>query len=78
MYYIMGVETKKGYKMNKETLIKEYKEKGYHYLGFVNYNQKAFNAYRESNKHEAIQVGHCIEVILLHDLKAIVECDFGD
>lgn len=64
--------------MNSEKIIKEYKDKGYTYVGCVNYNQKAYNAYQESNKHEAIRVGRCIEVVLLHDTKQIVEIDFGD
>lgn len=64
--------------MNKETIINQYILQGYEYLGCVNYNQKAFDAYRASNKHEAIQLGRCMELILLHDTKQIVECDFGD
>lgn len=62
--------------MTKEQIIKQYPE--YKYVGCVNYNQKAFDAYRESNKHEAIQIGGCREIILLHDIKQIVEIDFGD
>ena len=75
---IHTVKTKKGCKMNKEKIINEYAQQGYSYVGCVNYNQKAFNAYRESNKHQAIQIGNCLELVLLHDTKQIVEIDFGD
>lgn len=59
-------------------LIKKYEEEGYKYLGNVIFNEKAYNAYCESNKHEAIKIGRCLELVILHDLKAIVEYDFGD
>lgn len=62
--------------MNEEQVLKKYPD--YKYVGCVNYNQDAFNAYRESNKHEAIKIGKCLELIILHDIKKIVKCDFGD
>ena len=64
--------------MDKEKLINEFIVQGYEYIGCVNYNQKAFDAYRESNKHQAFKVGRCMEVVVLHDTKEIVEIDFGD
>lgn len=63
---------------DKNEILSKYKNQGYNYLGCVMFNQKAFNAYRESNKHEALKIGRCLELIVLHDLKAIVEYDFGD
>lgn len=62
--------------MNKEQILKEHPD--YEFVGCVNYDQKAFDAYRASNKHEAIKIGGCIEIVLLHDTKQIVEIDFGD
>lgn len=59
-------------------IIKTYEEQGYEFLGSVITKQKAFDAYQESNKHEAIKVGKCLEIVLLHDIKKIVEYDFGD
>lgn len=59
-------------------IIKKYEEQGYQFLGSVLFNQKAFDAYRTSTKHEAIKVGRCLELVLLHDIKKIVEYDFGD
>ena len=59
-------------------IIREYEKQGYQFLGSVLSNQKAFDAYQQSNKHEAIKVGRCLEVVLLHDIKKIVEYDFGD
>ena len=73
---ICGVETKKGCKMLE--IVKEYEKQGYQFLGSVLFNQKALDAYRKSNKHEAIKVGRCLEIVLLHDIKKIVEYDFGD
>lgn len=78
MYYIMCVKTKKDVKMNEIEIIKTYEKQGYEFLGSVITHQKAYDAYRESNKHEAIRVGHCLEIVLLHDIKKIVEYDFGD
>lgn len=62
--------------MTKEQILNEHPD--YKYMGCVNYNQKAYDAYRESNKIEKISTGRCLEVALLHDLKQIVEIDFGD
>ena len=62
--------------MEKEQILKNYPD--YTVMGCVNYQQKAFDAYRASNKHEAIKIGRCFELVLLHDLKQAVEIDFGD
>lgn len=59
-------------------IIKKYEEQGYQFLGSVLFSQKAYDAYQQSNKHEAIKVGRCLEIVLLHDIKKIVEYDFGD
>lgn len=64
--------------MNRDEILSKYRKLGYTYLGGVIYNQKAFDAYRESNNHEAFKIGRCLELVVLHDLKAIVEYDFGD
>lgn len=62
--------------MTREQVLKKYPE--YKFVGCVNYNQTAFDAYRESNKHEAFKVDRCMEMVVLHDLKQIVSLDFGD
>lgn len=62
--------------MTKEQIIQEHPT--YEFVGCVNYKQKAFDAYRKSNQHEAIKIGRCREIVLLHDTKQIVEIDFGD
>lgn len=59
-------------------IIQEYRAKGYRYLGWVNTNENAYKAYRESKDHESIVTGNCLRTVLLHDLKAIVEIDSGD
>lgn len=78
MIIISGVETKKGCKMTESEIIRKYEKQGYEYLGSVLFHQKAYDAYKQSNKHEAIQVGRCLEIVLLHDIKKIVQYDFGD
>ena len=56
----------------------EYRAKGYKYLGWVNTSEKAYNAYQESKQRETIETGRCLCIVLLHDIKAIIEIDSGD
>ena len=50
----------------------------YKYLGSVNWNEDAQKAYYKSEKHEQISIGRCLYMVVLHDLKAIVQVDSGD
>ena len=63
---------------NAYEIQQKYESQGYEYLGSVITCERAFNAWRESKKHEAFKIGRCLELLVLHDLKAIVEYDFGD
>lgn len=59
-------------------IIEEHKSKGYKYLGWVNTNEQAQKAYRNSKQREIIEFGRGLSVVLLHDTKQIVEIDSGD
>ena len=61
-------------------IISEYKDKGYKYLGWLNWfdNQKARDAYCNSKQREEIKFGRCLSIVLLHDTKEIVQIDSGD
>lgn len=66
----------------KEEVLREYEVKGYHYLGNVMVNSKAYNAYMKAiqsgKRPESVQIGRNLELLLIHDSKEIVEVDSGD
>lgn len=63
---------------NEFTIKQEYRAKGYTFVGSVNTNPKAYDAYQKSNNKESIEIGRCLHLVILHDLKAMVEIDSGD
>lgn len=63
---------------NERDVLREYEGKGYRYLGNVIVNKAAYDAYQKSKKHESINVGNNLDLVVLHDLKAIVQYDYGD
>ena len=63
---------------NREELEKHYKLHGYKYLGCVNYQEKAFVAMSKSKNKQYHEVGRCLHLVALHDLKAYVIVDSGD
>ena len=63
---------------NKEQLEKHYQAQRYKYLGYVNINEDARVAAQTSTDKQWHQVGKCLHLVALHDLKAYVLVDSGD
>lgn len=63
---------------NRDELEKHYKAQDYAYLGCVNYQEKAYNAMQKSTNKQYHEVGRCLHLVALHDLKAYVIVDSGD
>lgn len=73
------IQTKKENKMNnRKELEKHYEAQGYKYFGCVNYQQKALNAMSKSTNKQYHEIGRCLHLVALHDLKAYVIVDSGD
>lgn len=60
------------------SIMKKYREQGYRYLGSVNMNPHACEAYTQSKQYESFTIGRCLQLVVLHDIKAMVEIDSGD
>ena len=63
---------------NENELRKHYDTQGYAYLGYVNINQKALDAYQQSKNKQEHKIGRCEYLIACHDLKVYVKVDSGD
>lgn len=65
--------------MNNEYVLKtHYKKFGYKDLGCVNYQEKAMTAMAKSTNKQYHEIGRCLHLVALHDLKAFVTIDSGD
>lgn len=63
---------------NEYEIRKKYGDLGYKYLGSVNISPKAYEACCKSKQRETHTIGNCLQLVVLHDLKAMVEIDSGD
>ena len=63
---------------NQNELEKYYEEKGYKFLGCVNYNEKAHNACYNSKDRQWHEIRRNFHLVALHDLKAYVFVDSSD
>ena len=63
---------------NQYDLERHYISQGYKYLGCVNYQEKALTAMGKSTNKQYHQIGKCLHLVALHDLKAYVIVDSGD
>ena len=63
---------------NQEKLEKYYQSIGYTYLGYLNTNLKAQEAYQKSKNKQWHEVGHNLHLVALHDKKMFVIIDSGD
>ena len=62
---------------DEREVLAEYEDKGYKDLGNVMVSKAAFDAYQKSKNHESVNVGRNLDLVLLHDIKAIVELDYS-
>lgn len=63
---------------NRNELEKHYKSAGYEDFGCVNYQEKALNAMIKSQNKQYHEIGRCLHLVALHDLKGYVIVDSGD
>lgn len=63
---------------NKEQLEKYYRSIGYKYLGWVNTNEKAYNAVQDSKDAQWHEIGRNLHMVACHDLKVFVFVDSSD
>ena len=63
---------------NRYELEQHYKSQGYKDFGCVNYQEKAFKALQKSESKQYHQIGRCLHLVALHDLKAFVLVDSSD
>lgn len=63
---------------NREELEKHYKAQGYKYAGCLNHSDKALVIFGKSFNKQYHEIGRCLHLVALHDLKAYVIVDSGD
>ena len=63
---------------NRNELEQHYKSQGYKDYGCVNYQEKALNAMIKSQNKQYHEIGRCLHLVALHDLKVFVTVDSSD
>lgn len=63
---------------NRDELEKYYDSQGYQCLGYINTNQKAYEASLKSTNKQWHEVGRCLHLVACHDLKVYFMIDSGD
>ena len=61
-----------------ENLCTHYQSKGYKFVGSVNFDTKAVEAYQKSKNKQEHKIGCCEYLIACHDLKVFMLMDSGD
>ena len=63
---------------NRNELERHYDSLGYRFLGYVNTNERAYNASLQSKEKQWHEIGRCLHLVACHDLKVYFLVDSGD